>query len=610
VAQLTLEELDAGIFVVVNLLNAGFGGDCDNTESKSRKVSKRRIMLAELNLKAARKAIKLSAFESAQKYAVMGIKMLPTDRWTKHYLLSLELYSTAAETEGYLGIVDKMKLHCNEVLEQKRGKVQDKLRVHNVLMDSLYIREDLQAATTHCLDVLKMLGCEFPKSNLTRRILTLWGAFRIKLTMKSRTAAEVSSLPLLQEPERIAIMRLLDKLVTYCYVTGNNLLPLVVFRNLRWSLNYGLCLSSPPSFALAGAILAGRLHDYKGGRRYGENGLVSLQNLNRKFGDQSRAIESRTIFIIYSFVLPWTSPLHGMVKPLFRGYEVGMQMGDTDSAFWAICHYLLIGLHSGRPLHALEADCVTYVQQGKELKREQQVGYITLLWQTVLNLRHQVDNPTILTGEVMDQDKCMSAATSIGSPVMMGWIEALQSQLCTFFGDHEVGAYLAIEKGGRGTYVMAGSPHVAVDPFYGAISLFSMARTTKQDNFKVRAKQLAATIKSCVARGNPNLRQLDLILDAELAALAGKELVARKNYQDAIVMSARCGFIQHAALANERYGEYMFHVVKDNDEAEYRFEQAFKYYLDWGAGAKAEMLQTKYQRLIPGPAAAATATTI
>lgn len=80
VAQLTLEELDSGIFVVVNLLNAGFGGDDDNTESKSRKVSKGRKMLAELNLKASRKAIKLSAFESAQKYAVMGIQMLPSDR--------------------------------------------------------------------------------------------------------------------------------------------------------------------------------------------------------------------------------------------------------------------------------------------------------------------------------------------------------------------------------------------------------------------------------------------------------------------------------------------------------------------------------------------------
>jgi predicted ATPase len=145
--------LDTGIFVVVNLLNAGFGGDCDNNASKSRKLSKRHLMLAELNLKAARKVSKLSTFESAQKYTVMGIQMLPSDRWMKHYdILSIELYSTAAETEGYLGLVDEMKLlHCNEVLDQKRGNVRDKLRVHNILMDSLYIREDLQAATKHCL---------------------------------------------------------------------------------------------------------------------------------------------------------------------------------------------------------------------------------------------------------------------------------------------------------------------------------------------------------------------------------------------------------------------------------------------------------------------------
>lgn len=321
VGQLSQEELEAGIFVVVNLLNAGF--DENSYRESAKKFAKRRIMLAELNLRAAKKAVKLSAFESGAKYATAGIKMLPDDRWLKHYILSLELYSTAAETEGYLGMVEEMKNHCNEVLDQKRGRVMDKLRVYNVLMDSLYIREDLHASTKLCLDVLGMLGCRFPKHALIRNILTLRCLIRLKATAKRHTKEAMSNLPLLQEPQRIEMMKLMDKLVTYCYVTGNTLLPLAISRNLRWSVQYGVCLASPPSYALTGVILAGVLYDFKAARTYAENALLALQNLNSELGEQTKMVESRTMLIAYVFVLPWTSPIQGMMQPLLRGYEIG-----------------------------------------------------------------------------------------------------------------------------------------------------------------------------------------------------------------------------------------------------------------------------------------------
>ena len=275
-----------------------------------------------------------------------------------------------------------------------------------------------------------------------------------------------------------------------------------------------------------------------------------------------------------------------------------MQTGDTDSAIWAICHYLLIGFYSGRPLHSIEADCAVYVEQGKELKREQQVGYITLLWQLVLNLKFHAEDPVKLTGDVMDQDRCMEVAASTGNPVLMGWVNALQCQLCAFFGKHEAGSRLALTMGDKLARTLPGSPHVAVDPFFRAISLFTMARKTKQNNYRVLAQKAASTLKTFVKNGNPNVRQLDAILDGEKAALEGREQAARKHYQDAIVMAARCGFVHHAALANERYGEYALYVMKDREEATYRFREALKYYHDWGARTKIDQLNQRYDFLL------------
>jgi predicted ATPase len=70
------KELDASIFVVVNLLDEG---------SASAIGDLKRTRLAELNLQAARKAANSSAFSSAAKFARMGIELLPGDSWTNSH---------------------------------------------------------------------------------------------------------------------------------------------------------------------------------------------------------------------------------------------------------------------------------------------------------------------------------------------------------------------------------------------------------------------------------------------------------------------------------------------------------------------------------------------
>jgi hypothetical protein len=52
------------------------------------------------NLRAAKKSVGFSAFESAGSYALKGIESLPpTTRWTDCGDVTLDLYSTAAEAE-------------------------------------------------------------------------------------------------------------------------------------------------------------------------------------------------------------------------------------------------------------------------------------------------------------------------------------------------------------------------------------------------------------------------------------------------------------------------------------------------------------------------------
>ena len=72
--------LDTALFDVADLINSG--------------NLSRRPEFAELHLKAAKKAQKLSAFHSAASYVTKGIKLFPGDPWNKEYRsLSLQLYT-------------------------------------------------------------------------------------------------------------------------------------------------------------------------------------------------------------------------------------------------------------------------------------------------------------------------------------------------------------------------------------------------------------------------------------------------------------------------------------------------------------------------------------
>ena len=207
------------------------------------------------------------------------------------------------------------------------------------------------------------------------------------------------------------------------------------------------------------------------------------------------------------------------------------------------------------------------------------------------------ENSAELTGEAMDEGEFRSAAANSESIM----IDTHKSIVCTFFGEHEMGAELALKMGEDLATVLVGSPHVAIHQFYKGISYFAMARKTKKGKYKRAARKAAATVKKWWKKGCPNLHHLDSFLDAELAAMTGRKQLAKKLFQQAIVMAARGGSIHYAALANERYGEFLLYEMDDKEEATFRLEEAIKYYLDWGAYAKSDSLRETYRDLWPKP---------
>jgi hypothetical protein len=136
-----------------------------------------------------------------------------------------------------------------------------------------------------------------------------------------------------------------------------------------------------------------------------------------------------------------------MLRPLLRLYEIRLETGDTKSAMWAIYHYIWIAFQTGRSLVALEADCRAYLKQMQELKRYKISSACRITWQMILNLIGHSEKRTVLTGKAMDQEEYLEVATWSENHHSLAMVQAHQTQLYAIFGEHELGADLAISKG-------------------------------------------------------------------------------------------------------------------------------------------------------------------
>ena len=241
-----------------------------------------------------------------------------------------------------------------------------------------------------------------------------------------------------------------------------------------------------------------------------------------------------------------------------------------------------------------------YSAQMKELKRQLAYDYTMVLWQQALNLLGFSENTTLLQGDAVENEEEFLNARLDNKP-MLAIIRTQKLRLYAVFGDHENGANLFIAHGYEWQQAAPGHPMFMEAICCGGLSTFAMARTSKNRKYKKFASKARATIKDWVKKGNPNVRHYEALFDAERAALKKKHGDAERYYQAAVTMAARGGFVHDAALASERYAEFMLNVISDTDGASFHFDNSLKFYSEWGAAKKVQLLREKYGHLRTRP---------
>ncbi|KAK1741659.1 putative AAA ATPase [Skeletonema marinoi] len=577
--SLTEEDVENNLFDIVNLLTSI--DECPEED---------RATLLGLCLKAAKKSTELTSFDSCVIYAERGISLLPVEKWTQEREVSLELYSLI--TEAYLSIVnaEKMKVYANEVLHQSSLSELEKVRVHICIISlNAGVMNKAREALDMSIDVLRKLGCKFPKNKLLQARLAVSSVLGAKLPSEK----DIAALSPMEDETRKACMEIMVNAATFSHHCNN--IPAFIALNSRmaqWTMKYGVDVYSAPAFALFGMVK--KPMSYKTAALYADRGFQLLDMCK-----EGKRTESRVTYISWFQIYPFSKPIHSTLKNLLRGYKVGMEVGDVESAMWNVSQYMCNSIVAGKALKPLAVDCVTYIEQMQMLKADFTYHMSLPFAQGVLNMIGDADDPLKLSGSAMiEEDFLAMIESSEGKFWSSLHLQIFKSMMCSFFGDFENGAKLALERGD--VYEKKnGSPLAMTDTLHQGVSFYAMARKTKEKRYIKAAKKVKNKVVTWVKKGNVNAVHYLSFFEAEEAALEGKAESATELYPKAIISAARSGFQHDAALVSERYAEYLLHDLKENDSAGQYFQDSIQYYQGWGSDYKAEMLRKKYSYLWP-----------
>jgi len=240
------------------------------------------------------------------------------------------------------------------------------------------------------------------------------------------------------------------------------------------------------------------------------------------------------------------------------------------------------------PLQPVVKDFKNFLQLMQDYKQHfAYLVYVPYL-QYCLNVMGEAEDPLVLTGEAMNQEEFVKEAKkeTDTSPLINLYHRLLA--LAVLFGDSEGAEAHFIATQSNDIPIQTAMTHISVN-FLGALTYLNLSRTEsrKQSLHRRKSRQLIKEVESWAKKGNMNFVDMLQLLKAEQLSTMKKasEESVRHAFDAAIQSSLRSGFMNHAALANERAGKYYL-ARNDKAKASDYLGRAVELYQDWGAFGK------------------------
>ena len=585
VGQLLLQNtpqqiLQQKIFDIVNQLNFGI---------EAIDVQLERDKLAQLNLIAGKKAKASAAWKPAWNYLRLGINCLSADSWLRQYDLTLTLYVETVEAAILSSHVEEMEKLADLVLQQATSFL-DKVKVYEVKIQAYTAQNKPLEAIETALSVLKLLGIRFPKK--PNKLDIIIALARTKIGLAGKRIEDLSGLPEMTDPDKIAAMRILSIMLSAAYFATPELFPLIVFKQVNLSVKYGNTPVSSYAYATYGLILSGEVvNDVNSGYRFGKVALLLVD----KF--KAEELKSRTLFIFNYFIRHWYEHIRESLTPLLDAYLIGRETGDLEYASFSAGAYCYYSLVAGKELTRLEREMAMYSNAFRQFNQETFFYYNQLQRQVVLNLMGRAEDKCRLIGESYDEIKMLPIHLAANTTNICHSIYFFKLYLGYLFQDYQQALENAalVEKN-----INSAVGSVPLSHFYNSLTHLAIYFDVSKFEQKQILKKVESNQKNIKkwAQFAPmtHLHKFYLV-EAERYRVLGETTLAIDYYDRAIALAKENDYINEEALANELAAKFYLAWGKEQ-VAEAYMTNAYYCYLRWGATAKMTDLKRQYPQIL------------
>lgn len=585
------ETLEKKIFDIVNQLNFGLDLIQDPQE---------RYELAELNLRAGKKAKGSAAFEAAYKYFKAGIKALGEHPWSRWYDLTLQLYVDATEAAYLTADFGEMEQLSATVLKNARD-ILDKTKVYEIGIQAAIAQYRMLDAVRLALSVLGMLGVHIPE-NPTRLDIVL-ALLKTKWLLIGKNIESLADLPEMTDLKSLATVRIISSVGKATYAACPSLTPLIITQSVNLSVKHGNAPESALSYASYGFILSGFVGDIDSGYRFGRLATKLLDRFT------SGKLSVNTTMMVHFFVKPWKEHYATQLEALRDAYKAGIESGSLEEA--AHCAYMYCSglFRIGKALPELEKEMAYYCDAIRKIKHESALRLLLIFRQASSNLMGQGTDPRMLVGEWFDEGKMLPIhqAANDRSAICVTYLNKLS--LCFIFEDYTA-ALESAEKTAEYLDGVPGTPAVPIFYFYDSLARLAAYGEDTGKKQKPLLKKVGSNQKKMKkwARHAPmNHLHKYMLVEAEHLKALGRDNQAEECYRRAITLARKNEYVQEEALANELAAK--FHLARGKvDQARSYMLDARYCYKRWGAFAKVKDLDEKHRLLLMGHSDAGTPT--
>ncbi len=302
------------LFDITNYFNAGRFFISDETEKQQ---------VAQLNLRAAKKAKAAAAYKSALKYLDIAHEILGEEVWETDYQTAYNLHKEKGENHFLIGEFAKADDYLQIALKNATT-VFDKVNVLQIKMMQLSAQGLFHDGVRTAIEAIGLLGEEMPKledaEGLQKATGDVIGA--VFQAMEGRTIESIYELPEVQDQAIRKILELLVVSLDIVVMGVPDLIALFSGRIVKLVLQHGLTENVAFGFSFWGVVMAGGFKKYAEAYKFAELAFKIEQNKLPNKGIKAK------LAALGGYSTAYAHHIRRSAEVEMEGYYAGLENGD------------------------------------------------------------------------------------------------------------------------------------------------------------------------------------------------------------------------------------------------------------------------------------------